>query len=221
MVIFLYLIIYLWLWIVLSLQPLDRDTMSKDIYKPSTFNVFQKRDYNPHLDKLIDQVLYTGTRPYALDLLAEVESSNNLKAKNPKSTAKGVYQITDDTVETIKNRMKNMGIKKSFRKKYKDNPIDWTREQSDIALLVKLFSDEVKEGEETHFGLKGRKGLIDSLAYEAFVNNDMNAIKDLYYTKWHTNPSLKDKLNFERGRAEVKIEETKNWLYDYMKNFFK
>jgi hypothetical protein len=213
--------IHLWLLIVPQSQFLARYIMAKDIYKPSTFNILQKRDYNPYLDKLIDQILYTDTRPYALDVYAEVESSNNPKAKNPKSTAKGIYQITDDTVDTIKNRMKNMGIKKSFRNKYDDNPINWTRDESDIALLVKIFSDEVKKGEKTHFGLKGKKGLIDSLSYEAFINDDMNSIKDLYYTKWHTNPSLKDKLNFERGRAEVKIEKTKTWLHDYIKSFFK
>ena len=54
--IFLYIAIHLWLLIALYFQPLSKYIMGKDIYKPSTFNVFQKRDYNPHLDKLIDQI---------------------------------------------------------------------------------------------------------------------------------------------------------------------
>tara|TARA_R100000093_G_C1884414_1_gene55099 strand:- start:54 stop:563 length:510 start_codon:yes stop_codon:yes gene_type:complete len=42
------------------------------------------------------------------DKVAGMESDFNPKARNEKSTAKGMYQLTDDSFVTAKNRLKNI-----------------------------------------------------------------------------------------------------------------
>ena len=42
------------------------------------------------------------------DQVAGMESDYNPMAKNPKSSAKGMYQLTDDSFKTAKNRLQNI-----------------------------------------------------------------------------------------------------------------
>ena len=200
---------------------LEKMAKRKDIYKPSVFNIIQKKDYNILLDEIVDMIMHTDKRPDFYNLLRQIESGNNPNAKNPKSSAKGVYQFTDDTVVTTKNQGKNLGFNKKYIRNIPNNPQEWSDDQADIMTSIKLFASEVPEGSETYYGLKGRKGLVDSLLTEAVGNDDVTSMKDLYYTKWLTGePGSKTKFNVERHMAPYAAEKTKDTLIDYLKGLF-
>ena len=193
----------------------------KDIYKPSLFNFIQKKDYNKLLDSIVDMIMYTDERPDFYNLLRQIESGNDRTAKNPKSTAKGVYQFTDDTVKTTKNRGRNLGFNKKYLKNIPNNPHKWSDDQADIMTSIKLFASKVPEGSETYYGLKGREGLIDSLLTEAIGNKDVTSMKDLYYTKWLTGePGIDTKFNVERNMTSYVAKKKKDTFMNYIKGLF-
>ena len=115
MVTFLYLMIHLWLWIV---QPYRNIVNMEDIYSGK----------NQLLSSIIDSIMRTEERPEFLNLVRQVESGGkyrdllgttdfpygNPKAEAKTTTAKGVYQFTDKSVDTAKTRAKNIGFDSSF-----------------------------------------------------------------------------------------------------------
>ena len=104
----------------------------KDIYNPDTFiTPAQHRDYNTLLDSIVNVIMTTDDRPLILDKFSLIESDNDRTAKNPKSTAKGIYQFTDGTVHHIKKRALNMGFDKVFIDSVDNDPRKWSRDQAD------------------------------------------------------------------------------------------
>ena len=65
-------------------------------------------------ESLILQTGVTSGRDDYLNLIRKIESDNRLMANPGTTTAKGVYQFTDDSVETAKNRAANMGFDKGI-----------------------------------------------------------------------------------------------------------
>lgn len=97
-------------------------------------------------------------------------------------TAKGVYQFNNPTIRTLKRRAKNIGIDKKWIKNLSNNPRKWTDGQADIVTLINLFSRELKPNESTYYGVKGGKGVIDSLLKRAIIDKDKTAATDLFLT---------------------------------------
>ena len=179
----------------------------KDIYDPKTFKTQkQYRDYNTLLDSVVDMIMTTDNRPLILDKFSLIESDNDRTKKNPESTAKGVYQFTDGTVEHMKDRALNLGFDEKFIGSIDDDPREWTRDQADIMELIKLFGEVIGKGETTYLGLKGKPGLVDSLLEKAIKDKDPTAMEDLYYTIHHTDktPDIKTRINFERKMYDLK-----------------
>lgn len=84
-------------------------------------------------------------------IVREIESQNNPKAVNiplpgrKKSTARGVYQFTKESVETAFNRVKNMDKKYnlgvgSLIRDIPEDPIEWTPEEADLMFISNILS---------------------------------------------------------------------------------
>lgn len=87
------------------------------------------------------------------------------------NTAKGVYQFTDDSVTTGKNRMANMGFDTEYIEGIGSNPQEWSDEQADDMFLANFFAQPGSDRYITDIG----RGNVD-------------ARKDAYYQFHHTNP---------------------------------
>ena len=207
MVTFLYLMICLWLWIV-PIISFNMSNSIKDIYNPSTFNPIQTKDYNPLLDSVIDTIMTSDNKIPFLEIVKQAESKHKKTAKNPKSTAKGLYQFLDGTVKNVKNQGVNIGIDEEYIKNIPNNPHNWTEDQSDVMALINFF---VQRG--TNKNLE-----------KAIKHRDLNAMTELYY-KNHVTGEIdnKTKLNWNRALASYKPKDkTKgSWLYKYISSFFK
>ncbi len=164
---------------------------------------------NQLLSTMIDSVMRTEERPEFLNLVRQVESGGkyrdllgttdfpygNPKAEAKTTTAKGVYQFTDKSVDTAKTRAKNIGFDSSFIDLIPNNPKQWTDDEADIMFLANMFASIVdpnnpkaKKG-KMYSGIEGRPGLVDSLLTLVLNENpDVDVMKDLYYTIHHTNP---------------------------------
>ena len=69
-----------------------------------------------------------------------IESDDNPEAAAKTTSAKGVYQFTDDSVETAKNRMYNMGFFLEDIRDISTNPHNWTDEHADCIFLANMFA---------------------------------------------------------------------------------
>ena len=178
-----------------------------DIYNPNKFNKKQKEDYNVLLDSVIDTIMTTDSKIPFFELIKKAESNNNPLAKNPKSTAKGVYQFLDGTVENVKNQGINLGFNKKYIKNIPNNPHDWTDDEADVMAAINLFVQPN----------------TDKLLEQAIEKRDIDAMTELYYKNHHTDPDLMTKYNWNKTLLEYEPEKKSkaSWLMNYMKSFFK
>jgi hypothetical protein len=111
-------------------------------------------------------------------MVREIESDNNPKASADTTTAKGVYQFTNDSVHTAKNRMFNMGFLKEDIREIDGNPHFWTDEQADCVFLANMFAQ------------RGSDKLLTKIGEDS-----LDAMKEAYYKFHHTAP---DKATIDR-----------------------
>ena len=69
-----------------------------------------------------------------------IESDNDNGASASTTSAKGVYQFTDASVQTAKNRMHNMGFDKRDIREISNNPHHWIDEEADCMFLANMFA---------------------------------------------------------------------------------
>tara|TARA_R110002020_G_scaffold215700_1_gene422954 strand:- start:43 stop:831 length:789 start_codon:yes stop_codon:yes gene_type:complete len=114
-----------------------------------------------------------------------MESDNNPLAANPTSSAKGVYQFTDDSVQTGLNRMRTLGYgdrasaeaaglspySEEFISGISSNPQEWSDEQADAMFLSNMMAQ--RGSDEYLMGIgQGEQGKA----------------RDAYYKFHHTAP---------------------------------
>ena len=104
-------------------------------------------------------------------MVREIESDNNPKASAGTTSAKGVYQFTDGSVQTAKNRMFNMGFDKDYIRDIDNNPHNWNDEQADCMFLANMFAQRGSDKILTKIG-----------------EDDLEAMKEAYYKFHHTAP---------------------------------
>ena len=104
-------------------------------------------------------------------MVREIESDNNPNAAAKTSSAKGVYQFTDASVQTAKNRMSNMGFDTYYIREIDINPKNWTNEQADSVFLANMFAQ------------RGSDKLLKKVG-----QGDLDAMKEAYYKFHHTDP---------------------------------
>ena len=206
------ILIHLWLIVPTSLHGKEISMANKDIYKGK----------NLLLDEIIDSIMLTEKRPEFLNLIRQVESGGkyrpekgivdfpfgNPEARAKTTTAAGVYQFTEDSVNTAKNRAKNIGFDSSFIDLIPSDPTQWTDDEADVMFLANMFASTVdpnnpnaKKG-QMYSGLEGKPGLIDSLLPLVLNKNpNIDVMKDLYYTLHHTNP---DQATIDRANKIFK-----------------
>jgi hypothetical protein len=108
----------------------------------------------------------------------QIESDNNPEAAAKTTSAKGVYQFTDASVQTAKNRMYNMGFDKEDIRDIDNNPCNWNDEQADCMFLANIFAQ------------RGSDKILRKVGY-----GDIEARKQAYYKFHHTDP---DKATIKR-----------------------
>tara|TARA_R110002020_G_scaffold140013_1_gene311206 strand:- start:80 stop:538 length:459 start_codon:yes stop_codon:yes gene_type:complete len=113
-----------------------------------------------------------------------IESDNNPMASPSTSSAKGVYQFTDASVQTGKNRMYNMGFDKNSIREIDNNPQLWSDEQADAMFFANVFAQ------------RGSDPYIKKIA-----KGDIQARKDAYYKFHHTDP---DEATIKRVNKIIK-----------------
>lgn len=104
-------------------------------------------------------------------MVRHIESDNNPKASAGTTSAKGVYQFTDASVHTAKQRMWNMGFEAEYIRQIDNNPHEWTDEHADSMFLANMFAQ------------KGSDALLKEIG-----KNNIDAMKTAYYKFHHTNP---------------------------------
>ena len=104
-------------------------------------------------------------------MVRHIESDNNPKASAGTTSAKGVYQFTDASVQTAKNRMFNMGFEKEYIREIDNNPHEWTDEHADSMFLANMFAQ------------RGSDALLKKIG-----KGDLDAMKAAYYKIHHKDP---------------------------------
>jgi len=100
-----------------------------------------------------------------------IESDNNPLAAAGTTSAKGVYQFTDDSVNTGLNRMGNLGYGQDYTGGISQNPAEWNDEQADSMFLSNIFA---QTGSDDYLNKIG--------------GGDAQARQDAYYKFHHTAP---------------------------------
>ena len=100
-----------------------------------------------------------------------IESDNNPLAAAGTTSAKGVYQFTDDSVNTGLNRMGNLGYNQDYIGGISQNPSEWDDEQADSMFLSNIFA---QTGSDAYLNKIG--------------GGDAQARQDAYYKFHHTAP---------------------------------
>ena len=126
-----------------------------------------------------------------------IESDNNPMAAAGSTSAKGVYQFTDDSVTTGLNRMRNMGFDNEFIQGISSNPQEWTDEQADAMFLANTFA---QSGSDNMLNLIG--------------GGDTKARQDAYYQFHHTAP---DEATI--GRVNKLMPHSNQPVDDVMNNY--
>ena len=154
----------------------------------------QTKEAKDLLDDLLKQIQDTDTRHELMNLIRKIESDNIRTAENPKSTAKGVYQFTDDSVLTAKTRAKQLGIDKRLLPK-SNNPKAWTDDEADVMFLANLFNQVYKsKGPAILGGGVEMPGVMDDILVQAFSGDRSSMYR--VYDAHHTN--INEPLTLDR-----------------------
>ena len=158
-----------------------------------------KGDY---LSRLLDNLgISEADMPSALQNMMDwsgqvrnIESDDNPMAAAGTTSAKGVYQFTDPSVETGLNRMETLGyserpdwnpFSEEFIEGISQNPQEWDDEQADAMFFANMFS---------------QSGSDPFLKEIAMGNNQ--ARRDAYYQFHHTDP---DEATTERTEKFIPV----------------
>ena len=123
----------------------------------------------------------------------QIESDNNPMAAAGTTSAKGVYQFTDASVDTGRNRMRNMGFDDDYIGGISANPQEWDDEQADAMFLANMFAQ------------KGSDALLSKIG-----QGDAQAKQDAYYKFHHTAPDEATISRVNKLMPANKVDETMN-----------
>jgi hypothetical protein len=152
----------------LAAQLIGQDPATGEIPSQTTSNLIESSGVSGQAEDVLSDVLkqiqFTETRPMFFDLIRRIESDNRKMANPGTTTAKGVYQFTDASVKTAKNRAINLGFDKGVINLIPNNPQQWTDDEADMLTAANMFAqNKVKPG-------------------------DRQAMQDAYYMLHHTDP---------------------------------
>ena len=123
---------------------------------------YEIADKQAYIDNILDY----------MEVVREIESSNDNTQVNTDSGGAGFYQFIENTVPTAKNRAKRMHTAEDFVANISDNPLEWDDDEAGLMFLAHAFGADVNE-ERTSIG-------SDELFYRIGTDFDPEAQKDLY-----------------------------------------
>ena len=159
--------------------------------------------YNPLIDALTESIVSEDSFNLFLEYVKMIESgywdgspgkveggyhipSMDYDAYNKDTKAAGLYHFTPEPVDVSRTRAENLVFTEELTSSIQGDPREMPEDLQSIMFIANLLNRKVEEDETTYFGKKGREGLVDDLAKKAFIDNDMDAMNDLYYTLHHT-----------------------------------
>ena len=164
----------------LAAQLIGQDPATGEIPSQITSNLIESSGVSGQakdvLGDVLKQIQFTETRPMFFDLIRRIESDNRKMANPGTTTAKGVYQFTDASVKTAKNRAINLGFDKGVINLIPNNPQQWTDDEADMLTAANMFAQS-----------KVKPGFVDELMVNA-LSGDRQAMQDAYYMLHHTDP---------------------------------
>jgi hypothetical protein len=164
----------------LAAQLIGQDPATGEIPSQTTSNLIESSGVSGQAEDVLSDVLkqiqFTETRPMFFDLIRRIESDNRKMANPGTTTAKGVYQFTDASVKTAKNRAINLGFDKGVINLIPNNPQQWTDDEADMLTAANMFAQN-----------KVKPGFVDELMVDA-LSGDRQAMQDAYYMLHHTDP---------------------------------
>ena len=149
-----------------------------------------------------------------------IESDDNPQASNSQSSAKGIYQITDDTVTTMKNRLRQqanrLDIDLSEVNALPDDPRRWPKAASDLLLAANIFE---YGGNPTKANSQGSDAYLRSLGGP----NSLSAKRDIYKNIHHTNvdAATVERMGMPQHFGAATEEESGGFFKDLLDSFTK
>ena len=120
-------------------------------------------DEQAYIDNILDY----------MEVVREIESSNDNTQVNAESGAAGFYQFKKDTIPTAKNRAKRMHTAEDYVANIPDNPLEWDEDQAGLMFLAHAFGAPLNENRSPVIG-------SDELFHRIGTNFDPQAQQDLY-----------------------------------------
>ena len=125
---------------------------------------YEIADKQAYIDNILDY----------MEVVREIESSNDNTQVNTDSGAAGVYQFIENTVPTAKNRAKRMHTAEDFVANISDNPLEWDDDEAGPLNENRspvIGSDELFHRIGTDFDPQAQQDLYMNYHYRAFPND--------------------------------------------------
>ena len=119
-------------------------------------------DKQAYIDNILDY----------MEVVREIESSNDNTQVNAESGGAGFYQFIKDSIPTAKNRAKRMHTAEDYVANIPDNALEWDDDQAGLMFLAHAFGAPINEN-RTSVG-------SDELFHRIGTNFDPQAQQDLY-----------------------------------------
>ena len=119
-------------------------------------------DKQAYIDNILDY----------MEVVREIESSNDNTQVNAESGGAGFYQFIKDSIPTAKNRAKRMHTAEDYVANIPDNALEWDEDQAGLMFLAHAFGAPINE-KRTSVG-------SDELFHRIGTNFDPQAQQDLY-----------------------------------------
>lgn len=142
-----------------------------------------------------DRETFTNNILDYMNVVREIESSNDNSQVNPDSGAAGLYQFLESTVPTARNRAGHSESKVAHKNKsYVDdipqNPLEWNEDQAGLMFLAHAFGAEVNKERSPVIG-------SDKLFHRIGTDFDPEAQKDLYMNYHYR--AIPDEATYDRA----------------------
>ena len=154
---------------------------------------YEISDKQAYIDNILDY----------MEVVREIESSNDNTAVAPSTGAAGFYQFLENTVPTAKNRAKRMHTAEDYVANIPDNALEWDDDQAGLMFLAHAFGAPINE-KRTSVG-------SDELFHRIGTNFDPQAQQDLYM-HYHYR-AVPDEATYDRATrliSDFYTETTKN-----------
>ena len=162
--------------------------------------------------EITDREAFTNNILDYMNVVREIESSNDNSQVNPDSGAAGLYQFLESTVPTARNRAgheeSNVAHKnRDYVDSIPQNPLDWDEDQAGLMFLAHAFGAGVNKERSPGIG-------SDELFHRIGTDFDPDAQKDLYMNYHYR--ALPDEATYDRATEKIfdnyslRNPETKN-----------